>query len=186
LESVNASTPVVVKNEVLISETYGPGSSLLKVSPGKADVVWKDGDNPRTKKMQTHWNTPIYADGYLYGSSGRHDSNAELRCIDWKTGAVKWKQPRMARTSLLYIDGHFVVLGEYGQLTLIRANPEKFDPVAAVTLESSVAGPLLPGERPPPLLKAPCWSAPIVSHGLLYVRGDDLLVCLELIPDKGK
>jgi outer membrane protein assembly factor BamB len=184
LESVNASTPVVVKNEVFISETYGPGSSLLKVSPGKAEVVWKDGANPRTKKMQTHWNTPIYVDGYLYGSSGRHDSNAELRCIDWKTGEVKWKQPRLARTSLLYVDGHFVVLGEYGQIVLIKANPEKFDPVAAVTLESPVAGPSPPGERPPPLLKAPCWSAPILSHGLLYVRGDDLLVCLELIPEK--
>lgn len=177
LESVNASTPVVIKNEVFISETYGPGSSLLKVSPGKADVVWKDGDNPRTKKMQTHWNTPIYVDGYLYGSSGRHDSNAELRCIDWKTGEVKWKQPRLARTSLLYVDGHFVVLGEYGQLVLIKATPEKFDPVAAVVLKSA------DGE---PLLKDPCWSAPILSHGLLYVRGNDLLVCLELIPEQGK
>jgi outer membrane protein assembly factor BamB len=184
LESVNASTPVVVKNQVFISETYGPGSTLLEVSPGKSKVVWKDGDNPRTKKMQTHWNTPIYVDGYLYGSSGRHETNAELRCIDWKTGEVKWKQPRMARTSLLYVDGHFVVLGEYGQLTLVKANPEKFEPVAAVTLEANIAGPLLPGEKPPPLLEAPCWSAPILSHGLLYVRGNDLLVCLELIPEK--
>jgi outer membrane protein assembly factor BamB len=186
LESVNASMPVVVGKQVFISETYGPGSSLLEVSPGKAKVVWKDDDNPRTKKMQTHWNTPIYVDGYLYGSSGRHDYNAELRCIDWKTGEVKWKQPRMGRTSLLHVDGHFVVLGEYGQITLIRATPEKFDPVASVTLESPTAGPAPPGERPPGLLKEPCWSAPILSHGLLYVRGDDLLVCLELIPEKDK
>lgn len=177
LESVNASTPVVVKDQVFISETYGPGSSLLDVSTGKPDVVWKDDDNPRTKKMQTHWNTPIHVDGYLYGSSGRHDANAELRCIDWKTGEVQWKQPRLARTSLLYVDGHFVVLGEYGQIVLIKANPEKFDPVAAVVLKSP------DGE---PLLKDPCWSAPVLSHGLLYVRGDDLLVCLELIPEKGK
>jgi outer membrane protein assembly factor BamB len=182
-DSVNASTPVVVGKQVLISETYGPGSSLLEVSPGKAEVVWQDDDNPRTKKMQTHWNTPIHVDGYLYGSSGRHDYNAELRCIEWATGKVMWKQPRMARTSLLYVDGHFVVLGEYGQLWLIRANPEKYDEVAMVTLEANVAGPLLPGEKPKasPLLKDPCWSAPILSHGLLYVRGDDLLVCLELI-----
>ncbi|HEX5106443.1 MAG TPA: PQQ-binding-like beta-propeller repeat protein, partial [Pirellulaceae bacterium] len=33
LESVNASMPVVVDDEVFISETYGPGSTLLKVAP---------------------------------------------------------------------------------------------------------------------------------------------------------
>ena len=41
-ESVNASTPVVIGSEVFISETYGPGSSLLRVRPGGYDVVWKD------------------------------------------------------------------------------------------------------------------------------------------------
>lgn len=174
LESVNASTPVVVGSEVFISETYGPGSSLLSVAPGKASVVWKDDAAKRAKALQTHWNTPIYVDGYLYGSSGRHDSNAELRCIDWKTGEVKWRQPRTSRTTMLYVDGHFVVLGEYGTLTLIRATPEKYDVVATAKLR---------GEGGRPLLEPPCWSAPALAHGLLYVRGDDRLVCLELIPE---
>jgi hypothetical protein len=40
-----------------------------------------------------------------------------------------------------------------------------------------------PAFRPRPLLKYPAWAAPILSHGLLYVRGDDRLVCLELIPE---
>ena len=35
LESVNASNPVVVGDQVFISETYGPGSALLKVKPGE-------------------------------------------------------------------------------------------------------------------------------------------------------
>ena len=41
-DSVNASTPVVVGDEVFISECYGPGSSLLRVRPGGYDVVWRD------------------------------------------------------------------------------------------------------------------------------------------------
>ena len=41
-DSVNASTPVVVGDEVFISEAYGPGSSLLRVKPGGYDVVWRD------------------------------------------------------------------------------------------------------------------------------------------------
>jgi outer membrane protein assembly factor BamB len=184
LESVNASTPVVVGKQVLISETYGPGSALLEVSPGEAQVVWSDDPRRRAKAMQTHWNTPVYHDGFLYGSSGRHAENAELRCIDWKTGKVQWSEPGLTRSSLLYVDGHFVVLGEYGSLMLVRATPEKFHVVAQVELESTEAGPTLPGSRRAPLLKYPCWSAPILSHGLLYVRGDDRLVCLDLIPSR--
>jgi outer membrane protein assembly factor BamB len=184
LESVNASTPVVVGNQVFISETYGPGSSLLEVRPGGSEVVWSDDPRTRQKAMQTHWNTPVYHQGYLYGSSGRHTENAELRCIEWKTGKVMWSEPGLTRTSLLYVDGHFVCLGEYGTLLLFKATPEKFDPVAEVTFESKSDTPPPLGFRAPLLLKYPCWAAPILSHGLLYVRGSDRLVCLELIPEK--
>jgi outer membrane protein assembly factor BamB len=183
LESVNASMPVVIGDEVFISETYGPGSSLLKVAPGKSDVVWADGKR-RDKAMQTHWNTAVYHEGYLYGSSGRHETNAELRCIEWKTGKVMWSVPDLTRCSLMYVDGHFVCLGEDGILRLLKATPEKYEMVAGVLLvDKSVEPNLLTGRRPQ-LLVPPCWAAPILSHGLLYVRGDDRVVCLELIPEK--
>jgi hypothetical protein len=69
----------VVGDRVFLSETYGPGSALLKVRPGGYDVVWSDADK-RKRSMQCHWMTPIHVDAYLYGSSGRHTQNAELRC----------------------------------------------------------------------------------------------------------
>ena len=53
LESVNASNPVVVGDQVFISETYGPGSALLRVTPGEAKVVWSDAKRRREKAMQT-------------------------------------------------------------------------------------------------------------------------------------
>lgn len=183
LESVNASTPVVHEDQVFISECYGPGSSLLKVSPGKHEVLWQDDPRKREKAMQSHWNTSIYHDGYLYGCSGRHTQEAELRCVEWKTGKVMWSEPGLSRTSLLYVDGHFVCLGEYGVLQLIKASPQKFESVASVMLREPAAD-ALEGFPPSALLKYPCWAAPILSHGLLYVRGTDRLVCLELIPEK--
>src|SRR5262249_3598030 len=55
LESVNAANPVVVDDKVFISETYGPGSALLKVRPGGYDVLWNDADKRFDKAMQCHW-----------------------------------------------------------------------------------------------------------------------------------
>ena len=51
--------------------------------------------------MQCHWNTPIHHAGYLYGCSGRHTANGELRCIELATGKVMWSQPGLTRSSLL-------------------------------------------------------------------------------------
>ena len=180
VECVNASNPVVVGNQVFISETYGPGSALLKVKPGSAETIWADDKKAAAvKSMQCHWMTPIYKDGYLYGSSGRHKENAELRCIEWATGKVMWSEPNLTRCSLLLVEDHFVCLGEDGVVRLLKVNPKKYDEVAKVTLRDPKSS-----EEQASLLKYPCWAAPILSHGLLYLRGDGRLVCLELIPPK--
>ena len=173
-DSVNVSTPVVVGREVFISEGYGPGSSLLRVKPGGYDVLWRDPPG-RNKAMNTHWNTPVYHRGYLYGSSGRYSGDAELRCIEWETGKVTWSKPGLRRASLLYVDGHFVCLSEDGVLRLIKATEKQYSLVAEVVVR----------ERPngPPLIKPPAWACPILSGGLLYVRGVDRLVCMRLIAE---
>ncbi|HEY2892914.1 MAG TPA: PQQ-binding-like beta-propeller repeat protein [Pirellulales bacterium] len=182
LESVNASNPVVVDDLVLISETYGPGAAVLRVKPGEARTVWSDRERRSDKSLQTHWNTPVHHEGFIYGSSGRHTENAELRCVELATGRVAWSQEGLTRCSLLYADGHFVCLGEDGKLRLINANPKKYDPVAEVVLVEKPGGDNPFGFRPARMLKYPAWAAPVLSHGLLYVRGADRLVCLELIP----
>ena len=61
---------------------------------------------------------------------------------------------------------------EDGELSLLKVNPHKYEEVAR--LEVREAG------SPDSLLEYPCWAAPILSHGLLYVRGKDRLICLEV------
>jgi outer membrane protein assembly factor BamB len=183
LESVNAANPVVVGNKVLISETYGPGSALVEVRPGGVREVWTDADKGRNKSLQCHWNTPIYVDGYVYGCSGRHTQNGELRCVELATGKVMWSEPGLTRTSLLLVDGHFVCLSEDGMLRLLRVNPRKYEEVSSVELRPTGKDGK-PDSDAEALLKYPCWAAPILAHGLLYIRGKDQLVCLEAIPAK--
>jgi hypothetical protein len=83
-----------------------------------------------------------------------------------------WSQPGLRRSSLLYVDGHFLCLSEDGVLRLIKATPKGYQQVAESIVRETPDG--------APLLKPPAWAAPIISHGLLYVRGDDRLVCLRL------
>jgi outer membrane protein assembly factor BamB len=168
LESVNASNPVVAGDQVFISEAYGPGGALLQVHDDDCVVIWSDGDKDLKKSMQCHWSTPIYHDGYLYGCSGRYET-ANLRCIDWATGQVMWSQSGLLRTSLLMVDGHFLCLAEDGHLLLLKVNPKKYEEVSRL---------------PDLQLRYPCWAAPNLAHGLLYLRDRDHLYCLELIPEK--
>ena len=166
LESVNASTPVVVDDRVLITESYELGCCQLQLTDGKPVVRWRDPEREREKIMACHWMTPVVHNGFLFGCT---DSPAkELRCIDWETGEVKWRRS-MERSSLLYADGHLICLGERGMLRLLKADPAAYREVASCDLST---------------LGYPSWSAPVLSHGLLYVRGASKLMCLELIPER--
>lgn len=176
LESVNASNPVVVGDHVLLTECYGPGGVLLKIKKeGNPEVVWSDADKRRGKSLACHWMTPIHHDGYVYGSSGRHTQTAELHCVELATGKVMWSQSRLTRSSLLMVNGHFLCLGEDGTLMLLKVNPKRFEQIAEFELRD---------KKGEPLLDYPGWAAPIVSHGLLYLRGNDRLVCVEMFAEK--
>ena len=144
---------------------------MVEVKDAQVKEVWTDLDKDRVdKSLMCHWNTPVHAAGFIYGCSGRHTEDADLRCVELATGDVKWTRRTRSRGTLLMADGYFVCLAENGRLSLFKVSPEKYDEVS----HSDV-----------PELEYPCWAPPVLSHGLLYVRGKGRLVCLELIPGKG-
>ena len=169
LESVNAATPVVNGNQLLLSECYQLGSVLLDLSSGQPRVIWSD--QGRRGVMETHWNTAIQVDDLLIGSSGRHAGSAELRCVEWKTGKLQWRKRGLGRASCTYVDGHLVVLGEFGDLQLIKATGDDYQLVTRYE----------PGESGVKF-NAPCWAAPVVADGKMWVRGRDKLVCFDISP----
>ena len=133
-DSVNAANPIVIGNQVFCSAAYyGVGSFLLDIAEdGKQFTeVWST--NERRKKnrrldpaVEIHWTTPILHDGHLYAFSGRNEPDAQFRCVELKTGRVKWsrderwrayssKQPNVyGRGSTIMADGKLFVLGEGG------------------------------------------------------------------------
>ena len=64
-------------------------------------------------------------------------------------------------------------------------SPEKWsfpywnDEIGKFKLEETRASDALLLGRAAPILEYPCWAAPLVSHGLLYLRGKDRLIILR-------
>jgi len=116
----------------------------------------------------------------------------ELRCLEHATGKVLWSEPGLTRATLLHArgpspDGYLVVLTEYGRLLLVEATPERYKPIAEMNLGeargASPKSPIAAGSKDRPVLRFPAWNAPILAHGLLYLRGKDQLICLDVAPD---
>ena len=145
--------------------------------------------------MLNHWSTTIHVDGHLYGFSGRHENEGELRCLDLKTGDVIWQStgyegdiskltqspmtgeikdssgktipfPLLGRGSKIQIGDRFLILGERGTLALAKINAEKYEELGRM----SVTG-----------IKYPAWAAPVLSRGRVYLRSETHLVCLDLV-----
>ncbi len=166
---VNAATPVVENDRVLISEAYGKGSAMLQFFGGGYQPLWQDTRASREKSLQMHWATPIYHEGFLYGCSGRHSAGGVLKCVDWQSGKTLWKQKSRDRTSLTYFDRHFVSLGENGVLTLFKASPNGYQEVGRLDENNTEVMP-----------SYPAWGAPVISRGLLYVRGKHEIICYDI------
>jgi len=173
-DSVNASSPVVVGDLVFISAAYYKvGSVLLKIKPDGRSVeeVW------RSTALETHWNTPVHHEGYLYAFSGRNEPDARFRCVELKTGKVMWERDEhwashstltpsvYGRGSCLMAEGKLIVLGEGGLLGLFKINPKGDEELSRFQV---------------PGLHYPCWAAPILAHKKLYLRAEDKLICLNL------
>lgn len=165
-ESVNAATPVVVGDEVLVSASYRTGAALLRIRPDFTfEKAWE------SSELDLHWTTAIEESGYFYAFAGRNEPDAVLRCVERKTGRTVWgsvlewdeaveidgrKRSYSAgpfRGSLLKVDGRWLALGELGHLMWLDMSPKGVEIASKTKL----------------FFARETWSPPVVSRGLLYV-----------------
>jgi hypothetical protein len=178
---------VVWNEHILISECYEIGSVFLKLRDHKLEPRYRDGANRKDQVMRAHWSTPLLDGNTLISSSGRNEPDTDLRCLALQENAdgaesvtprVGWTSRNRDRMTGLIVDKHALMLGESGVLQLIALDPEKRSVVAEMQL-AQIMDPRDARE----LVQTPSWAPPVLSHGLLYVRGTDKVVCLELIPE---
>ena len=151
--NVNAATPIVSGDKVFISSGYNVGCALVQVSGDKPAVVWQN------KKMRNHFNSCVLWEGHLYGFD-----ESTLKCMDFQTGDVKWKQGGLGKGSLMLADGKLIAMGDKGDLVIAEASPVEYKEISRAKVLSGL-----------------CWTVPVLSSGKLYCRnheGD--LVCLDV------
>ncbi len=157
--SVNAAAPLVIGDRLFLTASYGTGAVLLRVGKDGTEEVWK-GD----ESLSSHYNTPIHKDGYLYGIDGRQERGGRLRCVELKTGQVKWDKERFGCASMILADGLIIALTEDGDLVLIEPTPEGYREKARATV----------------LRATPCRAEIALADGRLYGRDGKRLVCWNL------
>ena len=152
---VNAPDPVLVGGDIFVTSGYkfleGPGTgasgALIRPASGGLQKVWL------SKELASQLSTPVYLNGFLYGISGNGDRPGQLRCLDARTGEVKWSSPEAPMGNLMAADGKLVWLTGNGELVVVAAKPESYQEIS----RAQVAG-------------GKVWSAPVMVNGRLYVR----------------
>jgi outer membrane protein assembly factor BamB len=158
--SVNAASPVVVGDQIFLTACYGTGAVLLRAKKDGVEEAWKN-----DASLSCHFDTPVYQDGFLYGFHGREDvEGGRLRCIDLKTGDVKWTADGFNTGSMILADGKLIILTEDGDLVLAKATPAKYEELARATV----------------LQSPPVRAAIALADGKLYGRDARKLVCWDL------
>jgi outer membrane protein assembly factor BamB len=161
-DSVNATSPIVQGDLVLMVTGPGPGSLCLRVKPdGGCHEQWRD-----RRVLDSQFNPLAALGGYVFGFTSSRQGGASLRCVELATGRLCWSwDSQLDRGTLLAADGKLILLGEHGHLAALAADPRQ---------------PRLLSMTPEPLLAAPCYSAPALFRGRLYLRNERTLLCLDL------
>jgi outer membrane protein assembly factor BamB len=155
-----ASPLFLPPNRIFASATDDAGAVLVEI--GSADgpegtqatvrEVWN------SRVMKNHFSSSVLYEGHIYGFD-----NASLKCIVAGTGEQKWVQRGYGKGSLIAADGLLYILSDQGQLLLAEATPEGFREKGKAQV-----------------LEGRTWTAPVLSHGRLYLRNDKELLAIDV------
>jgi outer membrane protein assembly factor BamB len=156
--SVNAATPIVIGNAIFVSAEYGPGAGVLQFDGMKLLDVWLSND-----VLSNHYATSVYHERRLFGFHGRQEFGPVFRAVDMETGKVLWSTERFGAGTVTLTGNRLLIARETGELTLAATSQSAFQPIATARVL-------------PPTVRA----YPAIADGLVYLRNDDTLICLDL------
>lgn len=168
-------TPVVAGDQVFVTSGYNATSGLLKIKGG-SDELTAEKVYESTKVLQNHHGGVVKVGDYLYGHS--EVSRGLWVCLDFKTGAEKWRKEAKAKESLekgcvVYADGSLYALGEdSGTCVKVAASPAGWKEEGRFTLPKR--------DDARRAQRGRIWTHPVIAGGRLYLRDQNYLFCYDL------
>jgi len=160
--SVSAAVPLIIGDLIFISASYGTGATLLRFKEPEPEKVWSSDE-----AISSHYATCVHHEGFLYGFDGRADpgmqAESSLRCVELKTGKVRWSERGLKTGTVMLVNDQLLVLTEKGELVMAPASPAGFKPAARAQILPFVVR-----------------AHPALADGLFFARSSDKLVCLDL------
>ncbi len=160
-----AASPVVAGDIVYCSAGYGVGAGAVKITKEgatfKATEIYRLRGN---KPLANHWSTPVAKDGFLYGMfQFKEYGNGPVKCVDVKTGEVKWEKPGFGPGHVILAGDKVLALSDAGELVVFAADSASYKELA----RSKV-------------LDGKCWTTPVISNGQVFARSTKEAVCLDV------
>ena len=149
---------VVAGGGVLFAVQEGVGLRRLEVS--RQGGAWTAAETWTSRGLKPYFNDFVVHEGHVYG----FDSNI-LSCIDLAVGERKWKGGRYGNGQLVLLADQdaLLVLGEEGEIALVKATPDGFAELAK-----------MPG------LEGKTWNHPVVVGDVLLARNGVEMVAYRL------
>jgi len=147
---VNAATPLLVGDLLIITSAYNHGAAGVRVKGGKAEQIWFN------KKLKAQFNSPVKRGGFIYGIDGEVGKRSALVCLEAATGDEKWRASEVKNGSLVLTgDNKLLVLTETGDLLVAEAAPSGYRELSRKKVL---------GDR--------CWVQPVLANGAIYCRNN--------------
>jgi outer membrane protein assembly factor BamB len=159
---INATTPLLVGDQIFITSGYGSGSEMLKlkVEGRKASVerIWEN------KKFDNQHGGVVLLDGHIYGSA----HGGAWTCLSWADGKAAYSDRGIGNQgALTCADGMLYVMGEKnGKVGLVEATPAGHKIVSQFKLPEGGEGMY--------------WAHPVVTGGRLYLRHGEFLYAYDV------
>ena len=88
-----------------------------------------------------------------------------LKCVDIKTGDVKWEDPGFGAGNVVLAGNHLLALSDDGHVAMVEATPSAYKELGRIKA-----------------VEGKCWSTPALSDGRLYIRSTKEGACLDFQP----
>jgi outer membrane protein assembly factor BamB len=136
------------------------GEGLRRIAVSRGNGTWTAAETWTSKGLKPYFNDFVVHKGYAYGFDGNI-----LSCIDLADGARKWKGGRYGHGQLVLLADQdaMLVLGEEGEVALVKAVPDGFTELAK-----------MPG------LDGKTWNHPVVVGDRLLVRNGEQMAAFRL------